>query len=255
MNNNLIKSFDTTEAIIQNNRSNENEIITKYNNYILNSRENQYQRNNPMVRRSTYTDSELPIDINIHNNFQRYNNTQPETDKNYPNIDYQPYDNNPYNYNPYDNYYEPPIDRPISFIFDKPQIPLVLPPALTSAPPGTGASGTSASPGTGPAPTSASPGTGASGTSASPAPTSASPAPTSASPAPTSASPAPTSASPGTGTSEPPPAPTSASPAPTSESPGTGTSGTSAETSTIQKFQDYFKDLRGGFKDYYPFNN
>ena len=228
MNNNLIKSFDTTEAIIQNNRSNENEIITKYNNYILNSRENQYQRNNPMVRRSTYTDSELPIDINIHNNFQRYNNTQPETDKNYPNIDYQPYDNNPYNYNPYDNYYEPPIDRPISFIFDKPQKPLVLPPALTSAPPEPPISTVAPAP----APT-----------SASPAPTSASPAPTSASPAPT-----PTSASPGTGASG-----TSASPG--TGASGTGTSGTSAETSTIQKFQDYFKDLRGGFKDYYPFNN
>ena len=68
----LNKSFDITEQLIKDNPQNENEIINNFNNYII-STNNSY-KNNPMVRSATYNDNELPLDINIHNNFQRYNN-------------------------------------------------------------------------------------------------------------------------------------------------------------------------------------
>ena len=71
----LIKSFDfTEELIIKNNYANENELITNYNNFIINANNNSY-RNKPMIRSATYSDSDLPYDININNNFQSYYNT------------------------------------------------------------------------------------------------------------------------------------------------------------------------------------
>ena len=71
----LIKSFDFTEELIKkNNYANENELINNYNNFIINANNNSY-RNKPMIRSATYSDSDLPYDININNNFQSYYNT------------------------------------------------------------------------------------------------------------------------------------------------------------------------------------
>ncbi len=84
----LIKSFDITEELIKNNNAKENEIIANYNNFII-STNNSYT-NKQMVRSATYTDSDIPYDININNNFQHYNDTNdsgyfmPNKINNYP---------------------------------------------------------------------------------------------------------------------------------------------------------------------------
>ena len=76
----LNKSFDITEQLIKDNPENENEIINNYTNYIISSTNNNSYKNNPMVRSATYNDNDLPFDINIHNNFQRYNDTNNDDD-------------------------------------------------------------------------------------------------------------------------------------------------------------------------------
>ena len=88
----LIKKFDMTEDLIKQNPTNENKIINEFNNFIINDKLNNQSYNKSMVRSATFTDDN-PIDIVIHNNFQRYNDY---------NNDYN--DNNDYNnkndYNP-----------------------------------------------------------------------------------------------------------------------------------------------------------
>jgi hypothetical protein len=213
--NNLKKSFYVTEDIIQKNPGNENEIISEYTKYIINSRENQYSGYKPFVRSATYSDSELPIDINIHNNFQRYNNT-PEitTIDNNNNPNYDNYNMIPeYKYQP-NNYY--PInnsDSPILFSYN-PATPVVPAPATPVAPV--------------PVPD---------------VPSTAAPVPD----VPSTAAPVPV-----------PDVPSTAAPVPVPDIPSTVApvpDVPSTVAPVVQTFQDYFKDLREGFKDYYAFNN
>ena len=84
----LIKKFDMTEDLIKQNPTNENKIINEFNNFIINDKSNNQSYNKSMVRSATFTDDN-PIDIVIHNNFQRYNDY---------NNDYN--DNNDYNPTP-----------------------------------------------------------------------------------------------------------------------------------------------------------
>ena len=170
----LNKSFDITEQLIKDNPQNENEIINNFNNYII-STNNSY-KNNPMVRSATYNDNELPLDINIHNNFQRYNNKNNDdmNDDGY-------FMSNKMNYN---------ITAP-------------APPAQPPAQP----------------------------------------------PAPAVQTPA--QAAPAVQT------PAQAAPAvqtPAQAAPAVQTPAQAAPVATPEKFKDYFKDLRYGFKDYFSFN-
>jgi hypothetical protein len=305
--NNLKKSFYVTEDIIQKNPGNENEIISEYNKYIIKSRENQYSGYRPYVRAATYSDSELPIDINIHNNFQRYNNVPEITttdDNNYnnpnklisiiPEYQYQPqnYSDSPilFSYNPSPSpSFAPAVSAPSPSPSSAPGVS-VPSPSPSSAP---GVSVPSPSPSSAPgvsvpspSPSSA-PGVSVPSPSPSSAPDvsvpSASPSPSSApdvsvpSPSPSSApdvsvsSPSPSSAPDGSVSS---PSPSSApdgsvpSPSPSpSSAPGDLQSvlrrleasipsrTDTPATANILTFQNYFKDLREGFKDYYAFNN
>jgi hypothetical protein len=212
--NNLKKSFYVTEDIIQKNPGNENEIISEYNKYIIKSRENQYSGYKPFVRSATYSDSELPIDINIHNNFQRYNNTPEITtiDNNNPN--YDNYNMIPeYKYQP-NNYY--PIndsDAPSLFSYN-PDTPVVPTPDTPDVP---------------------------------------APVPVYIPDVPSTAAPVPVPDVPSTAAPVPvPDVPSTAAPVPVPDVPSTASPVTDAR---VQTFQNYFKDLREGFKDYYAFNN
>ena len=240
MNNYLRQSFDITEKTIQKSPENENEIITKYNNYIINSKSNQYSGNKPMVRSSTYSDSELPIDINIHNNFQQYNNT-PEfigADINYPNkqrYNYDNYDMIPeYKYQP-NNYY-PMNDAiaPISFSYNSdataaPVVPVSIATVAPIVPV---------------APATVAPIVPVSIATAAPiVPATVAPVvPATAAPvAPATAAPVATA--------------TVAPVVPATVAPVAPATAAPTNNASIQTFQNYFKDLRGGFKDYYAFNN
>ena len=66
----LIKRFDETSNLIIASPDKENTIINEYINLIIETN-NTYK---PMVRSSTFKDDNIPFDITIHNNFQRYNN-------------------------------------------------------------------------------------------------------------------------------------------------------------------------------------
>ena len=70
MANYLIKYYDDTEELIRTNSTNENDFINTFNDKII-STTNSY-RTKPMVRAATNNENELPFDININNNFQRY---------------------------------------------------------------------------------------------------------------------------------------------------------------------------------------
>ena len=70
MANYLIKYYDDTEELIRTNSTNENDFINTFNDKII-STTNSY-RTKPMVRVATNNENELPFDININNNFQRY---------------------------------------------------------------------------------------------------------------------------------------------------------------------------------------
>ena len=70
MANYLIKYYDDTEELIKTNSTNENDFINTFNDKII-STTNSY-RTKPMVRAATNNENELPFDININNNFQRY---------------------------------------------------------------------------------------------------------------------------------------------------------------------------------------
>jgi hypothetical protein len=67
----LIKSFDITEDLIKMNPNDENKIINEFNNFIIKVKSS--CNNKSFVRSATYSDTDNPIDINIQNNFQRYN--------------------------------------------------------------------------------------------------------------------------------------------------------------------------------------
>ena len=101
----LNKSFDITEQLIKDNPTNENEIINNYINYIISAANNNSYRNNPMVRSATYNDNELPFDINIHNNFQRYYDTNNDDDDGY-------YISNKMDYNTRRRQNQPPTTTP-----------------------------------------------------------------------------------------------------------------------------------------------
>jgi hypothetical protein len=101
----LNKSFDITEQLIKDNPANENEIINNYINYIISADNNNSYRNNPMVRSATYNDNELPFDINIHNNFQRYYDTNNDDDDGY-------YISNKMDYNTRRRQNQPPTTTP-----------------------------------------------------------------------------------------------------------------------------------------------
>jgi len=66
----LIKRFDETSNLIIASPDKEKTIINEYINLIIETN-NTYK---PMVRSSTFKDDNIPFDITIHNNFQRYNN-------------------------------------------------------------------------------------------------------------------------------------------------------------------------------------
>jgi hypothetical protein len=76
----LIAKFDETEELIKNSPpGEENTLINNYIKFIIlnNNNNNNNDNNNnskSMVRSSTFKDDNVPFDIKIHNNFQRYNN-------------------------------------------------------------------------------------------------------------------------------------------------------------------------------------
>ena len=73
----LNKSFDITEELIKKNPEKEDIIINDYNNYIIKIKSNSIN-NNSLVRSSTFKDDEITNHngiIKIHNNFQRYENS------------------------------------------------------------------------------------------------------------------------------------------------------------------------------------
>jgi hypothetical protein len=94
----LNKSFDITEELIKKNPENENNIINDFNNYIIKIKSNS-QNNKSYVRSATFKDED---DLNnqngfiqIHNNFQRYNNGEllPETNQTKKNDNFNSYYN------------------------------------------------------------------------------------------------------------------------------------------------------------------
>jgi hypothetical protein len=73
----LNKSFDITEELIKKNPDKEDAIINDFNNYIIKVKSNS-PNNNSIVRSSTFKDDEITNHngiIKIHNNFQRYDNS------------------------------------------------------------------------------------------------------------------------------------------------------------------------------------
>jgi hypothetical protein len=86
MNDILIKSFDETNEEIKKNPADENKLITKFINTIIDTINK--SSNKTFVRSSTFSEGN-PYNIKIHNNFQHYNNetfvnkTKPEQFKDY----------------------------------------------------------------------------------------------------------------------------------------------------------------------------
>jgi hypothetical protein len=75
----LIAKFDETEELIKNSPpGEENTLINNYIKFIIlnnnNNNNNNDNNSKSMVRSSTFKDDNVPFDIKIHNNFQRYNN-------------------------------------------------------------------------------------------------------------------------------------------------------------------------------------
>ena len=74
----MIAKFDETEELIKKSPpGEENTLINNYIKFIIQNNNNNNNTNNnskSMVRSSTYKDDNVPFDITIHNNFQRYNN-------------------------------------------------------------------------------------------------------------------------------------------------------------------------------------
>jgi hypothetical protein len=74
----MIAKFDETEELIKKSPpGEENTLINNYIKFIIQNNNNNNNTNNnskSMVRSSTYKDDNVPFDIKIHNNFQRYNN-------------------------------------------------------------------------------------------------------------------------------------------------------------------------------------
>jgi hypothetical protein len=80
----LIKSFDITEELIKQNPNDENKIINEFNNFIIKIKSK--SNNKSFVRAATFGNSESdnPLDITIHNNFQRFNDAN-DSDYDYGN--------------------------------------------------------------------------------------------------------------------------------------------------------------------------
>jgi len=74
----MIAKFDETEELIKKSPpSEENTLINNYIKFIIQNNNTNTNNNNnskSMVRSSTFKDDNVPFDITIHNNFQRYNN-------------------------------------------------------------------------------------------------------------------------------------------------------------------------------------
>jgi len=69
----LIAKFDETEELIKKSSpGEENTLINNYIKFIILNNNNNNSKS--MVRSSTFKDDNVPFDIKIHNNFQRYNN-------------------------------------------------------------------------------------------------------------------------------------------------------------------------------------
>jgi hypothetical protein len=68
----MIAKFDETEELIK--KSPPGEENTLINNYIKFIIQNNNNNSKSMVRSSTFKDDNIPFDIKIHNNFQKYNN-------------------------------------------------------------------------------------------------------------------------------------------------------------------------------------
>ena len=71
MNDILIKSFDETNEAIKKSPTDENKLITKFINTIIDTINK--SSNKSCVRSSTFSEGN-PYNIKIHNNFQHYNN-------------------------------------------------------------------------------------------------------------------------------------------------------------------------------------
>ena len=71
----LIAKFDETEELIKKSPpGEENTLINNYIKFIIEYNNNNNNNSKSMVRSSTFKDDNVPFDITIHNNFQRYNN-------------------------------------------------------------------------------------------------------------------------------------------------------------------------------------
>jgi hypothetical protein len=108
----LIKNFDITEDLIKQNPTDENKIINEYNNFIIKTKANNPSFNKSMVRSATFNDN--PIDITIHNNFQRYNKNYDDMNYDFnPNANVNDNVNTPVNDNVNDNV-NTPTNTPIN---------------------------------------------------------------------------------------------------------------------------------------------
>jgi hypothetical protein len=69
----LLNSYDITENLIKENPADENKIINEYINFLIKLKINN-DLSKSYIRSSTQREFDLPVGINIQNNFQKYSN-------------------------------------------------------------------------------------------------------------------------------------------------------------------------------------